>query len=152
MSYTPTEWENGDLITATKLNKMESGIANAGNALIVTLTVTNPGYVMDKTYTEIYETFKSGIPCYVKLISSTDDPITDQYVIKEMIEPIIFVYKYDENYRVYAAGATSHYISNMTLGLPVVDVFEATAPAAFPTFLRRVSVDYRYVAIDNNMV
>lgn len=27
MSYTPTEWQTGDIITAEKLNNMESGIA-----------------------------------------------------------------------------------------------------------------------------
>ena len=30
MSYTPTTWQTGDTITATKLNKIENGIANAG--------------------------------------------------------------------------------------------------------------------------
>lgn len=30
MSYTPTEWKNGDTITATAMNKIENGIANAG--------------------------------------------------------------------------------------------------------------------------
>ena len=33
MSYTPTEWENGDIITAEKLNKIENGIVN-GRRLI----------------------------------------------------------------------------------------------------------------------
>lgn len=28
MAYTPTTWNNGDLITAEKLNKMEQGIKN----------------------------------------------------------------------------------------------------------------------------
>lgn len=30
MSYNPTEWTTGDVITAQKLNKMEQGIAGAG--------------------------------------------------------------------------------------------------------------------------
>lgn len=30
MSYTPTTWTTGDTITATKLNKIEQGVANAG--------------------------------------------------------------------------------------------------------------------------
>lgn len=30
MSYTPTTWTTGDTITATKLNKIEQGIADAG--------------------------------------------------------------------------------------------------------------------------
>lgn len=28
MAYTPTEWKNGDVITAEKLNKLEEGVAN----------------------------------------------------------------------------------------------------------------------------
>lgn len=31
MSYTPTDWKTGDVITADKLNNMESGIVNAGS-------------------------------------------------------------------------------------------------------------------------
>ena len=30
MSYTPTNWNTGDTITASALNKIEQGIANAG--------------------------------------------------------------------------------------------------------------------------
>ena len=33
MSYTPTTWVTGDTVTATKLNKMEQGIANAGGGV-----------------------------------------------------------------------------------------------------------------------
>ena len=35
MSYTPTTWTTGDTITATKLNKMEQGIAGAGGGVEV---------------------------------------------------------------------------------------------------------------------
>ena len=28
MAYTPTTWNNGDLITAEKLNKLEQGVKN----------------------------------------------------------------------------------------------------------------------------
>ena len=31
MSYTPTTWTTGDTITATAMNKIENGIANAGS-------------------------------------------------------------------------------------------------------------------------
>lgn len=30
MAYTPTNWVTGDTVTATKLNKLEQGVANAG--------------------------------------------------------------------------------------------------------------------------
>ena len=35
MSYIPTQWNSGDTVTSAKLNKMESGIANAGGFLVV---------------------------------------------------------------------------------------------------------------------
>lgn len=33
MAYTPTTWTTGDTITATAMNKIENGIANAGGGL-----------------------------------------------------------------------------------------------------------------------
>ena len=38
MSYTPTTWTTGDTITATKLNKMEQGIASAGGGYDFVIT------------------------------------------------------------------------------------------------------------------
>lgn len=40
MSYTPTEWQTGDTITAEKLNNMENGIDNANHPFVITLTPT----------------------------------------------------------------------------------------------------------------
>ena len=37
MSYTPTQWQTGDTITAERLNNMESGIED-GQTLVVTIT------------------------------------------------------------------------------------------------------------------
>lgn len=44
MAYTPTTWTTGDTITATKLNKLENGVANAGGAswdAVIRLTHAN---------------------------------------------------------------------------------------------------------------
>lgn len=44
MSYTPTQWNTGDTITASALNKIENGIANAGGSpwdAIIRLVHTN---------------------------------------------------------------------------------------------------------------
>lgn len=38
MSYTPTTWTTGDTITATKLNKIEQGIASAGGGYDFVIT------------------------------------------------------------------------------------------------------------------
>lgn len=62
MSYTPTEWQTGDTITAEKLNNMEQGIENSNSPFIVTLTPTAQDFsgVMDKTCGEIDAAYRAG--------------------------------------------------------------------------------------------
>ena len=56
MSYTPTSWNTGDTITASAMNKIENGIANAGGALICNVVYeAGLGYKLDKTAQEIYD-------------------------------------------------------------------------------------------------
>ena len=52
MSYTPTTWATGDVITATKLNNMEQGIASAGGGGPIVVDVSESG-VLSKTWQEI---------------------------------------------------------------------------------------------------
>ena len=56
MSYTPTTWTTGDTITATKLNKLEQGVASAGVDYDFIIEATNNGgYVATKgTYSDVY--------------------------------------------------------------------------------------------------
>ena len=58
MAYTPTNWQNGDTITAEKLNNMES----ANVPFVVTLTPTALDYSgeMDMTVAEIYAAYEAG--------------------------------------------------------------------------------------------
>ena len=60
MSYTPTNWQTGDTITAEKLNNMESGIE--GNSVFLITVALNELYanVADKTYSEIQAAYQSG--------------------------------------------------------------------------------------------
>lgn len=53
MSYTPTTWVTGDTITATKLNKMEQGIAGASpwDAVIRLTHSNNSGRDLDMNLT-----------------------------------------------------------------------------------------------------
>jgi hypothetical protein len=65
MTYTPTEWKNGDVITAEKLNKLEDGVASAGGGVepfVVTFSQPEFGGAVtaDKTYTEIHEALQQG--------------------------------------------------------------------------------------------
>lgn len=48
MSYTPTNWKSGDVVTSAKLNNIESGIVNS--VLVVTADENN---ALDHTYAEI---------------------------------------------------------------------------------------------------
>ena len=64
MSYTPTEWQSGDIVTSTKLNKLENGVAAAsgGGVLVVNVAMNEAqtAYVMDKTYAEIHAALLTG--------------------------------------------------------------------------------------------
>ena len=68
MSYEKQTWANGDVITATGLNHMEDGIADAGGGggtPLEILSVENQsetGAVLNKTFNEIKEAFPN---CYV---------------------------------------------------------------------------------------
>lgn len=52
MSYEPTVWKDGDLVTSAKLNKLEQGVANGGGVLVVHV---DKNYRLDKTWQEIYD-------------------------------------------------------------------------------------------------
>lgn len=71
MSYTPTEWKNGDVITAEKLNHMEGGIA-AGENLVATGSYDeDTGMVtLDKTWKEIHDAITEGMTCVTVQIMS----------------------------------------------------------------------------------
>ena len=52
MSYEPTNWKDGDLVTSAKLNKIEQGIAAGGGVLIVN---GDENGRLDRTWQEIYD-------------------------------------------------------------------------------------------------
>ena len=51
MSYIPTTWKSGDVVTSEKLNKLENGVAGGG-VLIVNV---DDNSTFDKTWQEIYD-------------------------------------------------------------------------------------------------
>lgn len=79
MSYTPTEWQTGDTITAEKLNNMENGIKNANEPFIVTLTPTAQDFsgTMDKTPQEIYNAYKANRQIRAKILGVYPTENTD---------------------------------------------------------------------------
>lgn len=113
MSYTPTNWVTGDTITATKLNNMEQGIANAGGGVSGLITDTNDA--LDKTYNEINDMISAGVLPYIKynsgyvlrLIYMSD---SDDYVVQ--------FGAYDIENQAYS---TNMYISSTADGTLVLD-------------------------------
>ena len=56
MSYTPTNWQTGDVVTAEKMNHMENGIeANDCPVISWTTDYTNNTDVLDVTFEELSE-------------------------------------------------------------------------------------------------
>lgn len=75
MSYTKTTWQNGDTITAEKLNHIEDGIADVeGGTLVVNSDYNSEveGKVLDKTFEEIYEAFLNGVTVLLKETDNED--------------------------------------------------------------------------------
>ena len=65
MSYEPTVWKDGDLVTSAKLNKLEqgvaNGVANGVNFEVINMELSNQGPPsLDKTAGEIIDILKSG--------------------------------------------------------------------------------------------
>lgn len=61
MSYTPTEWATGDVITAEKLNNMEDGIV--GSAKVLFIEVNEETGVFNKTWNELKNALSDGVLC-----------------------------------------------------------------------------------------
>ena len=71
MSYTKKTWASGDTVTSSALNNMETGIDNAANPFVVTLTPTAQDYsgVMDKTVAEIQTAYDAGESILFRFVS-----------------------------------------------------------------------------------
>lgn len=75
MSYTPTTWSTGDTITATALNKMENGIANAGGGYDALINVTyrdNP-VLVSGTFSDVMAKVRQYLPVDIRLVSDYGD-------------------------------------------------------------------------------
>lgn len=77
MSYTPTNWQTDDTVTAERLNKMESGIELANDPFVVTLTPTSQDFsgTMDKTVGEIRNAQENGRKILFHMVTGANDYI-----------------------------------------------------------------------------
>lgn len=96
MSYTPTNWNTGDTITASAMNKIENGIANAGGGDILYDIGVEDG-TLDKTWTEIYTAHSGGK--IVRIVQSAEGLAETQYVLA--------TFNNNGSYRVYFSNTGS---------------------------------------------
>ena len=73
MSYTPTNWVTGDIVTADKLNKLENGVADGILILNTTFDSSADVVRLSATWKQIYDTIKAGTPIFIK------EPRSDLY-------------------------------------------------------------------------
>lgn len=104
MSYTPTTWTTGDTITATAMNKIENGIANAGSGwdAVIRLTHANNSgadtqvnltpSIVSGTYTELSAKC-ANFECPVILIE-----YVNQFSGANFAAPMGFIVNYEEGY------------------------------------------------------
>ena len=76
MSYTPTDWKTGDVITADKLNNMEQGIVDSEMLLITATNVASQSTpqttpTLDKTFLEIADAIKAGKVPLLKMVTQS---------------------------------------------------------------------------------
>lgn len=105
MSYEPTTWKDGDLVTSAKLNKMEQGIANGGGILVVHQDENNR---LDKTWQEIYDA-ELAVLCGIEnnlkntlLISGVGADDNEYHIwVQTTMGQLIFIASTPDDYPVY---------------------------------------------------
>lgn len=75
MSYTPTTWNSGDVVTSAKLNNIETGISNATPLIIAFNEDTG---TCDHTWQEIHDALAAG---QMVLWPSSEDNNVSLYII-----------------------------------------------------------------------
>ena len=102
MAYEPTEWKSGDVITAEKLNKMETELASR----FLIITVEN-GH-LSRTWQEIYDALRAQrIPM---IFVNPDGPIPlSQIELIMRAEPFVLYTYLDPNKPSWKATAPKEY-------------------------------------------
>lgn len=106
MSYEPTEWKTGDVVTAAKLNKLEDGVANAGGGgsgggLVVHMVedLEAETATLDKTWAEINAVVMNGGSVYLTFGMGDYYAIQSVFVNSGEYYYVMFVYPASPNQR-----------------------------------------------------
>ena len=146
MSYSPTTWQDGDTIDATKLNKIEQGIAEAssggGGGASILVVQAGTGLQLQETFSTIKDAVSSGVPVFLSY----------NYSSMYYVCPLVALRNVSGQYRlafsrpryVLKVGDTS---SKQHVFTANIMVYSASSPSAYPEFLENV---YPYVLTEND--
>ena len=144
MSFTPKAWNTGDRVNASDMNRIENGVANAGNALIVGASGTwtmgiEPGVTLNKTFLEIYEALASGASVVVKYTPQTSGPLSD-YTCGAFMYPVIGAFKYNQYYRLYVSIPTIVDVGSVEYGAcSSIAVFSVSSVSDYPEAIQLIT-------------
>lgn len=116
----------------------------------VTYDTNNSVWKMDKTFREIYDLLKAGVPCFAKVYSGNDT--IDGYAYNNLLSPIS-VYKYNVDYRVFFASNNSftHYNDIYSISCGGIATFVVTSVDEYPIFARTAAINTNYATTNGNM-
>lgn len=138
MAYNPTTWQTGDTITATAMNKIENGIANAGSALVVQATIAEGQITCNKTVQEIYNAMTSGTPVYIAWAYGT---LGVDFTSHTYFAPVVKIYSYSTTDIIYicASVATTANVSNIAYPqTSAIAMFSATSMNGYPVYYKTI--------------
>ena len=70
MSYTPNVWSDGDILSAEKMNALEQAVASGGGGSSAPLICTEADGYLDKTFGELRTALLNGVTI---IVQKTDD-------------------------------------------------------------------------------
>lgn len=109
MSYTPTTWTTGDTITASAMNKIEQGIANAGGGkydaydFVISRVDTGTPVLEKGTWQGIYDALQN-MEHVVGLYLFNETPNPQWHDTISMFIPLTFVNYYSSADMIIATG------------------------------------------------
>ena len=118
MSYEPTVWAAGDVVTATKMNKIEQGISenSGGNTgLVVNMEEEDGAYILSERFSTIADCVESGGMVYVHGTKTIEESEIDFYTpVQTLLDSesgiyMIEIYVYPSNNYNFVAATREDY-------------------------------------------
>lgn len=108
------------------------------------------GYVLDKTFGELYEMCKTGKIVYFAFVEDEEfTTLDDSYAYVANIYTLSKVYKYDTAYRVCFNSSSSTNVDNNTVGAPSTIVFSCNNSEGFPIYYDCIATNTPYLVGTN---